>query len=74
MNGIAIYASERYSVTSHLNGFAYTLKRASDSAETFLQGDEAADFRAELENAERVGGDCSDRVVSAYDHIMQVPA
>jgi hypothetical protein len=74
MNGIVIYASERYTVTSHLNGFAYTLKRLNDNADTFLQGDEAADFRAELERAEEVGGDCSDRCIGAYDHIMQVTA
>ncbi|MFZ9327829.1 MAG: hypothetical protein ACO24H_10340 [Polynucleobacter sp.] len=50
MRDTVIESGSGYTITSHGNGFAYTIVRDSDSAQRYLQGDDAVYFSNEYED------------------------
>ncbi len=49
MQRAIIEQTDAWQIESHGNGLAYAFYRKSDGAEAFLQGDDAAQWRGELE-------------------------
>ena len=71
MTRIRIYAATPgYEIISHGNGLAYEVIRSGDFASVFLQGDDAATFRAELDAADEIGPEAVARVCEQYDEVM----
>lgn len=54
MRGIVIHEASGLKVTSYGNGTSYTVERTSDGASLHFQGDDAGQFREEVDNAERL--------------------
>lgn len=53
MSTVIIAQSERFILSSSYNGIAYTLRNTAEAREVFVQGDDAAAFREELEKFEK---------------------
>ena len=54
MEAVKIADTEHYSVTSYCNGCSYDLVSKERGASIFFQGDDAAQFREELEACENL--------------------
>lgn len=52
MNNVIIRQSENYILTSYGNGIAYNLHNTALDKSVYVQGDDAAQFRKELEARE----------------------
>lgn len=52
MNSVVILAGEPFTLTSYGNGTAYSLRNAARKQSIFVQGDDAAAFREEMERRE----------------------
>lgn len=54
MTSVVIYHSDRFDVVSYGNGFSYAVHDNITQRSMFVEGDDAAQFRAELDDFERV--------------------
>lgn len=54
MTKTTVYHSDRFDLVSYGNGLSYTLHNNINKRSMFVQGDDAADFRKELEDFENV--------------------
>ena len=60
----------RYYIKSQYNGAFFTIERLSDGASVFMQGDDADEFRWQLEcTSDRF---TIDDLCAQYDDVMQV--
>ena len=55
MNKVRIYNTLHHTVDSYGNGEAYCLSHKGEGLDVFLQGDDATQFRAELDAGEAAG-------------------
>jgi len=62
-----------FRIVSHGNGLAYTLRDPSTGREVYLQGDDAADWRAGYDAADATPDGAADYVAETIDAMGNVP-